>query len=75
VQGFREGDEVWAVDGVRVPLILRKTGWLQYRVVSECYFWAALELDYWNPGSKKGRWGDDVELPSYPEQTHFIDIF
>jgi hypothetical protein len=55
---------VWAIDGVRAPLILRKTGWLQYRVVSECYLWAALELDCWNPDSKKGLWGDNVDSHS-----------
>jgi len=72
--GFREGDEIWAIDGVRAPLILRKTGWLRYRVVMECHLWAALELDCWNPGSKKGLWGADVDPIAHREQTHFIDL-
>ncbi|OSS43607.1 hypothetical protein B5807_11719 [Epicoccum nigrum] len=54
---FREGDAIFAVDGVSTPLILREIRPGEYRIVTECYLWAALELDYWNPGTKKGRWG------------------
>jgi hypothetical protein len=55
---LRPGDMIFAVDGVRVPLALRRrdSTSLVYRVVSECYLWAALELDYWNPGTRKGVW-------------------
>jgi hypothetical protein len=66
-------DEVWAVDGVRHALVLRKTGQLKYQIVGRCYLWAALQLDCWNPGSKKGLWGTGVERPQQ-EQTHMIDI-
>lgn len=51
-------DRIFAVDGVPTPLILRQHPERDtaYRVVGECYLWAALELDYWNPGTRKGRW-------------------
>jgi hypothetical protein len=67
--GFRKGDQIWAVDGVSVPLVLRKAG-SEYRLVGECYLWAALDLDRWNPGTKKGRWLHSYE--DSPEQTRLI---
>jgi hypothetical protein len=70
---FQSDDEIWAIDGARVPFILRKTGPNTYRIVTECYLWAALELDYWNPGTKKGRWSEN--RPAHNEQqTHVIEI-
>jgi hypothetical protein len=61
---FQKGDEIFATDGARTPFILRRTGtqdrhWRStdlpcYRIVSECYFWAALELDCSNLGTKLG---------------------
>jgi hypothetical protein len=72
-EGFQFSDEIWAIDGARVPFILRKIGPKTYRIVGECYLWAALELDYWNPGTRKGRWSED--RPAHNEQqTHFIEI-
>jgi hypothetical protein len=71
--GFRPGDEVWALDGARNPFILRKTGHETYRIVSKCCLWAALELDYWNPGTKKGRWSEE-RSPRNEQQTHIIEI-
>jgi hypothetical protein len=55
---LRRQDVIFAVDGVRTPLVLRKHHGASsaYKVVGECYLWAALELDYWNPGTKKGIW-------------------
>jgi hypothetical protein len=55
VPGYRRGDMIFAIDGVRTPLILRQTGEQSYRVVNECYLWTAPELDCWNLGTKKGR--------------------
>jgi hypothetical protein len=70
---YQPDDEIWAIDGARVPFILRKSGLGTYRIVSECYLWAALELDYWNPGTRKGRWSGD--RPTHNEQqTHIIEI-
>jgi hypothetical protein len=70
---FEFTDEIWAIDGARVPFILRKIGPKTYRIVGECYLWAALELDYWNPGTRKGRWSED--RPAHNEQqTHMIEI-
>lgn len=70
---FREGDAIFAVDGVSTPLILREIKPGEYRIVSECYLWAALELDYWNPGTKKGRWGTR-HYDHGCEQTRMITI-
>jgi hypothetical protein len=55
---LRPNDMIFAVDGVRAPLVLRRHDDHSslYRVISECYLWAALELDYWNPGTHKGIW-------------------
>jgi hypothetical protein len=70
---FRSGDEIWAVDGAKVPFILRKIGPKSYRIVGECYLWAALELDYWKPGTKKGRWSEQ-RSPRNEQQTQIIEI-
>jgi hypothetical protein len=69
-------DLIFAVDGIRVPLILRKHDGASsgYRVVGECYLWAALELDYWNPGTRKGRWSSrPYDLGKV--QTRMIEIY
>ena len=68
-----EGDAIFAVDGISTPLILREVRLGVYRIVSECYLWAALELDYWNPGTKKGRWGTR-HYDHGCEQTRMITI-
>jgi len=70
---LQPGDEIFAIDGARTPFILRNTGDFSYRVVSECYLWAAMELDCWNPGTKKGKWGENVERPT-ATQTRMIEI-
>jgi hypothetical protein len=70
---FREGDAIFVVDGVSTPLILREIRLGEYRIVSECYLWAALKLDYWNPGTKKGRWGTR-HYDHGCEQTRMITI-
>jgi len=54
---IRSGDVVYVLDGARIPSILRKVGPKEYTIVTVCYLWAALELDYWNPGTQKGLWG------------------
>ena len=69
-----ENDEIFAIDGVKGLFILRKVNAQQYRIVSVCYLWAAWELDCWNPGSKKGRWGPDVKRPT-TEQTRMVEIY
>ncbi|KAF2127107.1 hypothetical protein P153DRAFT_296025 [Dothidotthia symphoricarpi CBS 119687] len=71
--GFEENDEIFVVDGSKTPFILRKTGPSQYKIISECFVWALLELDYWNPGTKKGRWGQYAEKPQRV-QTQMIEI-
>jgi hypothetical protein len=71
--GFKPDDEIWALDGAKVPFILRKTGIQTYRIMCDCYLWAALELDYWNPGTKKGRWSEH-RVPHQEKQTHIIEI-
>ncbi|KAH7073307.1 heterokaryon incompatibility protein-domain-containing protein [Paraphoma chrysanthemicola] len=70
---FLVGDEVWAIDGARAPFILRRTGDYTYRIVCECYLWAALELDYWNPGTKKGKWNKNRTAHG-AQQTYSIEI-
>jgi hypothetical protein len=67
-------DEIFAIDGVKTLFILRRTASQQYRVVGECYLWAAWELDCWNPGTRKGRWGPSVSRPTV-EQTRMIEIY
>ena len=67
-------DEIFAIDGAKELFIMRRYEDQKYRVVSPCYLWAAWELDCWNPGSKKGRWGPDVKRPTR-EQTRMIEIY
>jgi hypothetical protein len=71
----QQGDEIFAIDGARTPFILRKLDRVaeHYKIIDECYLWAALELDCWNPGTRKGRWGPGVERPT-TTQTRMIDI-
>jgi hypothetical protein len=66
-------EEIFAIDGINSLFILRKTATQQYRIVSECYLWAAFELDCWNPGTRMGRWGPSVPRPTV-EQTRMIEI-
>lgn len=68
------GDFIFAIDGVRTPLVLRRCEGSDsaYRVVGECYLWAALDLDYWNPGTKKGVWRRRPY--DLGEQTRLIEI-
>ena len=70
---FGKGDLVFAVDGVKTTLILRKNGPQQYKIVGECYLWAAFELDYWNAESKKGRRRTRPYDHDY-NQTQIIEI-
>jgi hypothetical protein len=48
---YREGDQVYVIDGAKAPFILRSVGENQYKIVSDCYLWAALSLDYWQSGT------------------------
>jgi hypothetical protein len=53
---YSPGDFIFAIDGAHQPLILRPISLrnfsladgnpLMYRIVGECYLWAAMELDY-----------------------------
>jgi hypothetical protein len=76
--GFEKGDEIFAIDGVRTPFILRRKEGIMdvpcYRIVSKCYVWSALELDCRNPGTRKGRWGRGVTRP-ISKQTRMIEIY
>jgi hypothetical protein len=72
--GIEKGDSIFAIDGGRTPFILQKTGTQSYRVVGEYYLWAALELDCWIPGTRKGRWGPEVLRPT-GKQTQMIEIW
>jgi hypothetical protein len=71
---YRAGDYVFAIDGAPYPFLLRKIGQAKYRTVGMCYVWAALELDYWNPGTRKGIWLDrPYDLGQ--KQTQMIEIY
>jgi len=73
---LRPSDMIFAVDGVRAPLVLRRHDHNSslYRVIGDCYLWAALELDYWNPGTKKGIWSSwPYDLGQI--QTRMIEIY
>ena len=70
----RKADDIFAIDGAKALFILRKVEGQQYRIVSACYLYAAWELDCWNPGTKKGRWGPGVKRPN-TEQTRMIEIY
>jgi len=72
--GIQKGDEIFAVDGVRIPLVLRRVSSQRYRIVSGCLLWAALQLDCWNPGTKQGRCGPGIERPTN-KQTQMIEIY
>jgi hypothetical protein len=67
------GDHVFAIDGVPIPFLLRQVGPAMFRIVGQCYLWAARELDYWSPGTHKGLW---LERPSdLGEGTRMIEIY
>jgi len=67
-------DEIFAIDGTKELFIMRRTADQKYRIVSKCYLWAAWELDCWNPGTRKGRWGPSLSRPTF-EQTRMIEIY
>jgi hypothetical protein len=72
---YRERDQVFAIDGAKSPFILRRVGEEnEYKIVSDCYLWAALELDYWNPGTRKGLWEDGDDRQPREEQTRMIEM-
>lgn len=67
------GDHIFAIDGAALLLILRPISHGVYRIVGPCYLWAALDLDYWSPGSHKGLW---LQRPfDLGEGTHVIEIY
>jgi hypothetical protein len=70
----RVADEIFAIDGTKELFIMRKTADQEYRIISKCYLWAAWELDCWNPGTRKGRWGPSLSRPTV-EQTRMIEIY
>ena len=72
---FGPNDQIFAIDGARTTFVLRESDHIHgnYEIVDECYLWAALELDCWNPGTKKGRWGQGVKRPT-TAQTRMINI-
>ncbi|EOA81405.1 hypothetical protein ACJQWK_10623 [Exserohilum turcicum] len=48
---FAEGDSVWAIDGCKVPLLLRGAGTAApgcYRIVGNCHLFALSHLDCWS---------------------------
>ncbi|USP82760.1 heterokaryon incompatibility protein [Curvularia clavata] len=59
---FAEGDSVWAIDGCRVPLILRGTDNAgHYRIVGNCHLFALSHLDCWSTSGTglEKRWNFD----------------
>ncbi len=70
---FEQGNAIFAVDGVSTPLLLRETSDHHFRVLGPCHVHAVLELDYWNPGTRKGRWGTNFYGPRN-RQTRMIQI-
>lgn len=70
---IRNGDAVYVLDGARTPFVLRRIGPKEYTIVTVCYLWAALELDYWNPGTRKGLWGSR-HYDHACEQTQMIVV-
>jgi hypothetical protein len=69
----KAGDQIFAIDGVHEPFLLRQVRPGTYRIVGRCYLWAAGELDYWNPGTYKGLW---MERPvDLGEGTRIIEIY
>jgi len=76
---FEEGDEIFAIDGASVPFILRPTGHNKYRLVGECYLWAALDskrsgLGLLRRGRKRKRLGHGEHFAEPADQTRTIEI-
>lgn len=65
---------MFAIDGAKAPFILRSVGENQYKIVGDCYLWAALELDHWKPGTCKGLWGIGNYNQQPEEQTRMIEL-
>ncbi|KZM23526.1 hypothetical protein ST47_g5301 [Ascochyta rabiei] len=68
------GDVVYVIDRVRYSLTLRETSPNKLGIIGICYFWAALELNYWNLGSHKGHCADRL-VDMGAEQTSTISNF
>ncbi|XPS71672.1 hypothetical protein M3J07_003845 [Ascochyta lentis] len=71
--GFAPKDVIFAIDDIRTPLILRRTGQQQYQVAGECYFWAALELENQRPEPGVGIWDAEPYNHGCP-RTQTIEI-
>lgn len=55
---YREGDQVFAIDGAKAPFILRNIEENRYKIVSDCYLWGAMDLVceiYHTPGGQRSR--------------------
>ncbi|XPS80550.1 hypothetical protein M3J07_012526 [Ascochyta lentis] len=69
-----QNDAVYGLDGTDSLFLLRQVSPGVFRIVEPCYLWAAWELDYWNPGTRKGIWYDrPCDLGA--EQTRMIEIY
>ena len=73
-KSFEPEDAIFAIDGVKSLVILRETSSHYFRVICTCYVFAALELGYWNPETKKGRWRTNLQGPR-GRQTRMINIY
>ncbi|EMD89675.1 hypothetical protein COCC4DRAFT_158880 [Bipolaris maydis ATCC 48331] len=74
---FVEGDSVWAIDGCRIPLILRRTRDSEgYRIVGNCHIFALSHMDCWSTSGTglEQRWSFDPFRHMDPLGTQRIKI-
>jgi hypothetical protein len=77
---FEAADVICAIDGATSPMILRNCGENQYKVVGECYLWAAAEKNHWSvgigscPDQQRGSATFGKRHKEYEQWTGMIEI-
>jgi hypothetical protein len=62
-------DELYAIEGAKIPIALRRAEGGKYKVVGHCYLWAPGALDPWDPSVRKSPRNCSAHEPCWKGMT------